>query len=371
MTTREPALQVFLDGHFGKDFEPSAPSAAEVATLNSLVDYVAVMLPQARYVAGLVIDFAVLAQKLSHFDPQAKSARPSLTEATLFEQYELIKSRGKTTANTLTLKYGANQFGIRAIEEEVVDLFRSKLKRPYPSAYVYNTGQWHKYTKQLVEAFRLSESGRFILVNEIAVLILSGLPENRFYLRSETRPRVFEEVIKTFPRQHKGENGGLVFQGIAYGYINADRPHLSLAVDKVRTGSSRQHRFGDIDGYLGLDLEMSVEVKDHLIDSANVESEFGDFARELATGEARGLAFVDTITDDAAEWLWKNRIVPLATREILFGVMTWDYTKQDIALNGVLHYLAHIEQNPLLTEELLKFISGIDPTHTSLAFLRP
>lgn len=42
--------------------------------------------------------------------------------------------------------------------------------------------------------------------------------------------------------------------------MKADRPHLYLIVDKTRTGSAKQARIGDIDGYVGLDLEVTVEV---------------------------------------------------------------------------------------------------------------
>jgi hypothetical protein len=213
-----------------------------------------------RYPLGLALDFTLLAQQLALHDPSGKAFRNNLTKGKLFERYQLVTERAGRGANTLTLKYQdgriAQQVGIRKLEESVVDLF-IRLNRPgYPSAYVYNTGQWQKFQDSLlVPCFRLSESARFKLCRALIEYGLENLTANPFLGREAPRVRMFEEIIKLYPRSQRGENAGAVFQGIAVGYMKADRPHLLLVVDKTRTGSARQNRIGDIDGYFGLDLE--------------------------------------------------------------------------------------------------------------------
>jgi hypothetical protein len=60
---------------------------------------------------------------------------------------------------------------------------------------------------------------------------------------------------------HKGELTGTSLQGIAFGFLRADNPHLQIEIDKVRTGSKRLQRIGDVDGWEGARLAISAEAK--------------------------------------------------------------------------------------------------------------
>jgi len=142
-------IETYLENHFGKGFSPGNVSPLEVKLTSGILAFVAKKFERSRYPLGLAIDMAILAQQLSLHDSQAKVIRPNLTKEAIFARYTLVTSRGQTDANTLTLTFNdgqaAHTVGIRKLEEEVADLF-VKLKRPgYPSAYVYNTGQWQKY----------------------------------------------------------------------------------------------------------------------------------------------------------------------------------------------------------------------------------
>jgi hypothetical protein len=179
---------------------------------------------------------------------------------------------------------------------------------------------------------------------------------------------LFEEIIRHYPRSSPSENSGAVFQGIAYGYIKADRPHLSLIVDKVRTGSARQHRIGDIDGYHGLDLELTVEVKDHPLTKDNVTKEMGEFLDKVAKNRVLGLAFVASADQHALDEMKKHGAACVTRENALWELARWDWRKQDAAVHGLLHYLAHVEQNPDAVVRLLTFIRGKDSTHDALAY---
>ncbi|MEF2278023.1 hypothetical protein V3W47_06890 [Deinococcus sp. YIM 134068] len=175
-----------------------------------------------------------------------------------------------------------------------------------------------------------------------------------------------------YPRiASRQENGGAVFQAIAFGYVVAQYPHLDVIADKVRTGSARQRRFGDVDGYMGLDLELSVEVKDLEITTANLGRQLGSFVEALEGLETIATAFVRAITDDACADLEGRGIRVLTQDQLLREVAGWDWHKQNRAVLGLLHQLAHVEQTTHGVQRLLSFIAQHDDQYDALAYSTP
>ncbi|WP_077924472.1 hypothetical protein [Spirosoma sp. 209] len=370
-TREQQLINSFLANYFDLNDQQEKTDVLdeEKAIINECLEYVGGRFKKMKYILGTALDFTLLAQIISKHDTSAKVFRSTLTREGIFNQYRLITERGESGANTLTVEYAGHQFGIRKIEEGVLALFRSMKRSNYPSAYVYNTGQWQKYQDLLELCFRPSETARLLLVNELIKYGLSELAVNSYYVRDVPRPHIFPRVITEYPRSVKGENGGLIYQAIAFGYVTADRPHLSILADKVRTGSSRQKRFGDIDGYNGLDLELSVEVKDFEINEENIPKELSSFVNEVAENQVLGIAFVRDVTDAAHEYLTASSVKVMTQDDLLGQVDLWDWQKQEKALQGVLHYIAHVEQDVNAVKRLLSFIQTIDPNHTALAFL--
>lgn len=145
----QATVNEFLERHFGIGYSPGVVVPDEDKLIQGVTEFVAGKFGRSRYPLGLAIDMALLAQQLSLHDPAAKLFRKQFTKSLVFERYTLVTARGDTDANTLTLTFhdgmSEHAVGIRKLEEDVVDLFVA-LKRPgYPSAYVYNTGQWQKY----------------------------------------------------------------------------------------------------------------------------------------------------------------------------------------------------------------------------------
>jgi hypothetical protein len=292
-----------------------------------------------KYILGLALDFTILAQRLSEIDHEAKGTRVDLDESALFLRYELITERAGTQANTLSLRFEDAEVGIRQIEESVTELFH-QLKRPgYPSAYVYNTGQWHKYKDLLIDCFRLSEAGRFELCKRLIIFGLDNMSIADFYGRATPRVFLLLEIIEFYGRKAKGENAGLTYQALAYGIFEADRPHLSIVTDKVRRGSKRQKMIGDVDCYSGIDLELSVEVKDLHITTDNLISELGEFIQSIVDSKAPGLVFLASIDIDAL---------------------------RELEAHGI--QVLHIEQNPNAVQRLLAFIQERDKEHNALIY---
>ena len=160
-----------------------------------------------------------------------------------------------------------------------------------------------------------------------------------------------------------------MFQGIAAGYMKADRPQLYLVVDKTRTGSAKQERIGDIDGYVGLDLEVTVEVKDTPLTGTNVATEIGEFLLKVLENRVMGMVFVRSADEDAIEAVRSHDAVVRTQDQLLAEVERWDWRKQESAVQGLIHFLANIEQNPDAVNRLLAFIAENDPTHESLVHL--
>jgi hypothetical protein len=306
---------------------------------------------------------------LSKDDNSLNEFRPKFTLENLFDRYKLVTGRGERKANTLSLSFNNNKdIGIRKIEENILEFFHSLNRTDYPSAYVYNTGQWQKYQDLLEKIFKLSENGRLKLVRTLVEYGLEKLAKNIYYTRSNQRVKLLEKIITGYPRGVEGENGGLIYQSIAYGFYKTDFSHLNITVDKVRTGSSRQKRFGDIDCYFGLDLEISVEVKDFKITNENVYSQLGSLITNVKENSVLGVAFVTEIDEEAEGVLNAEGISIITQDDLNYIISLWDWQKQNNGVHAVLHYLAHIEQDPKAVNRLLKFISEIDSDHDSLVF---
>jgi len=342
--------------------------SAEQAVVASILDAVKKQFSKAKYPLGLAIDFAVVAQQLAAVDARLNKFDKTLDFEAIKSRYDIVKERKDTKANTLTLRFGGVSAGIRSVEERLCAVFAATNRPGYPSAYVYNTGQWHKFEEMLVNCFRLSPSGRLSLCEALFDFAFASIPVNVYYGRPVPRVRVFERLIEEYPRSVPGENGGLVYQAIALGFFAADRPHLQIIADKVRTGSSRQRRFGDIDAYAGLDLEMSVEVKDFEIDLPNWEEHLLPFCNAVNDAGVQGIALVKDVEAQALEAISANGVIVLTQSDAVSIVSTWDWRKQNAALEGALHFLSHVEQNPSAVKRCLAFIKAHDSGHDLLSY---
>jgi hypothetical protein len=74
--------------------------------------------------------------------------------------------------------------------------------------------------------------------------VLNTLKSQEFDPTSvEVEPPLFRLLLDGFDMTaQKGEPTGASLQGIAFGFLRADNPHLQIEIDKVRTGSKRLQR---------------------------------------------------------------------------------------------------------------------------------
>jgi hypothetical protein len=113
---------------------------------------------------------------------------------------------------------------------------------------------------------------------------------------------------------------------------------------------------------------MSVEVKDLHISLSNLEQQLGSFLKQVQGNQILGVAFVLSIDDEASSVLTNSEVKPFTQSNLIQAVDIWDWQKQNTAVHGVLHYLAHIEQNPKAVDRILEFINERNPEHDSLAY---
>jgi hypothetical protein len=156
---------------------------------------------------------------------------------------------------------------------------------------------------------------------------------------------------------HKGEPTGAAFQGIVFGFLRADNPHLQVEIRKVRTGSKRLQRIADIDGWEGIRLAISAEVKQFVLKLDNVadlEAFANEVGRRGALGAVFALGFEEGVRD-AIEGLGLKALDP---DDMLRIVELWDPVKQRTAVASLVYYVNHVEQNSTLSARLNAFIEA-------------
>jgi len=378
-TTEDEAIEEFLASYFPAGYDPKNLSLAEFREeeveseisddeqeeIDGLLDIVEDQFQSSKGSLGLSLDFLMVAEQISQADRRVAEFEPSVDADTVLDRYEQA-----STKSTLTLKRNGTRYGIRSVHEEVTDLFRDDLQRTnFPSAAPHYTGEWERYQDMLGAAFALSRPGRYEVSQRIFDYALDELESKDFAARKPPFPDVMVKILDDYPRSHPDEEGGVVFQAIAYGYVKAEWPHLSWRVDKVHTGSSRQHRYGDIDGYTGPDLMVSLEVKDLSIDATNVESQLGTIMEQASETTSISIAMCEHVSESARETLEDAGAEVISEEGLRHQLRLWDYHKQNEAFQGMIHYLANVEQDPDAVQRLLNFVHDFDPKNRAMAHL--
>jgi hypothetical protein len=195
------------------------------------------------------------------------------------------------------------------------------------------------------------------LRTRVADFVLATLKSQAFDPSSvKTEPPLFQAVLEDFEMTaQKGEPSGAVFQGIVFGFLRADNPHLQIEIDKVRTGSKRLQRVGDIDGWEGARLAISAEVKQFDLKPANVP-DLESFAHETGRRGALGLVVALEFRDGVRDQLEALGVKALDAEDLLRIVELWDPVKQRTATTSLVYYARHVEKNSSLGDRLDAFL---------------
>lgn len=285
-------------------------------------------------------DFASLAEVLEKFPKQE------------------MTSAGKR-ANTLIVRLENGQnLSLRPFYNAAERLFRAEHKRfDYPSCAPHATQAWSDYIDWLNALTRLNIVEMNLLREKVVVYVLENLKSQAFDPASiRVEPPLFRLLLEGFSmRAEKGEPTGAAYQGIVFGFLRADNPHLQIEIEKVRTGSKRLQRVGDIDGWDGKRLAISAEVKQYQLGLEKLP-DLEAFANETGKRGALGVIVGISFKDDFEAEARRVGMVTLDLAGMKKIVELWDPLKQRTAISSIVYYASHIEKNSSLSARIQEFL---------------
>lgn len=273
-------------------------------------------------------------------------------------------------ANTLTVEVAVKGqaspqlVSIRPAYNAAEDFFRIESSRfDYPNCAPHATGQWRDYQRKgwLDALVTFTEDQAEAVESAVIAHVLEQLPTHAID-PSQLAPleRRFTRLLEEFDlSSHKGEPQGAAFQGVIYAYIRADAPHLHLEVSRAGAGSSRLGRFGDIDGWDGERLVLSVEVK-HFALSAESVNQVEVFLAEVTRLNALAIVAASAFAEEARERIAELGGRALDLPALLALVDLWDPLKQRAALQAFVYYIHRKEAKMPLMKRLDEFLKTLD-----------
>lgn len=273
--------------------------------------------------------------------------------------------------NTLTLAGAEGVISLRGFYNMVERVIRHDLHRPdYPNSAPHATQSWgqHRREFELICAMKPGERAQLLDCLWDQVLDIPELAADVHGVR-ELRP--FGHILENFPSAFRGEPGGAVLQGLAFAYYRADSPSVTLRVFKVGSGSSRVGAAGDVDGWIGGTLALSVEVKDLDIGDQEV-SQFDQFIKQLSRWpNCTAVVLANSFTSEAQEYLAENSILVFDRQRMSSNVSYWDIPKQKMAVQEFYYYLKVVQNNAKLLKRFEAFCTHAGITLSSSAASSP
>ena len=306
-----------------------------------------------KFVGGLLVAFIDLLDNLSVDAIGLTSFSDFLVQ---FPRH--AKTAGGKTANTLIVATRGGTKSLRPFYNAAERYFRTEHKRfDYPSCAPHATQAWNDYLPWLDSLLAMGEADRGLLRTEVVDYVLEVLPSHEFDPSSiDVDPPLFRLVLRKFDMAaHEGEKSGAAFQGIVFGFIRADNPHLQVEIDKVRTGSKRLQRVGDVDAWEGGRLAITAEVKQYVINSEALP-DLAAFANEASKRGAIAIVAAIDFGEGVRQELEKLNAETVSQSDMLRIVTLWDPVKQRTAVSSFVFYAKHIEKNAALSARLDLFL---------------
>lgn len=310
-----------------------------------------------RFAAGLAIAFIDL---FKHLGVSGK-------DHSSFEDV-LKRHRRKTTApggshvNTLVLEEtpGGKTVSLRPFYNDAERFFRSEHKRfDYPSCAPHATQCWQDYVEWLDALASFTPKQAADLKRRIQTFVLDRLQSHEFDpLTVQAEPPLFRRILEAFDlTAQAGEPTGAAYQGLAFGFLRADNPHLQVEIDKVRTGSKRLQRVADVDAWDGARLAITAEVKQLRLTAKALAGLHG-FANQATRRGAIGLVMALGFEPGVREQIEVLGLRALDVDNLLQVVALWDPLKQRTAVQSMVYYVKHVEKNGPLGKRLDEFIAA-------------
>jgi hypothetical protein len=265
----------------------------------------------------------------------------------------------------LVLTKDGNEFAIRRAYDKIVRFFVFEMHRVgYPSSAPDATGNWTGFTGWLDSLLALSSEERQALRQRVVQHVLDTIPEKT--IRPEerrTEPALFEETLRNFalnpPKGAPKERSGAAFQGIVFGFLRADNPHLQVRVDRVRAGGERIGKIGDVDGWDGVRLAISAEVKQYPFKEDDVPT-VSRFVSAIAERGSVGIVAALDFDEQARAQIEGAGVIALSLSEMLKIVKMWDIAKQKIAVAAFSYFLDAVENSAPLYGRYQAFLTAVE-----------
>lgn len=324
-------------------------------TLDDLYDEFRTSFRDRKFSAGLLIAFIDFLVELG-----VPALRLSSLENLLDHFQRQERTSGGKRANTLIVDRGDGRtLSIRPFYNNAERYFRAEQKRfDYPSCAPHATQAWTDYTHWL-DALVTFQAGELDTLRErVCRFVLNELESHEFDPSSvSTEPPLFRLLLEDFDlSRHTNEPTGAAFQGVVFGFLRADNPHLQIEIDKVRTGSKRLQRVGDVDGWEGGRLAISAEVKQYVV-SLDAVTDLQAFANAVGRRGALGVIAALGFDSGVRDQLDAFGILSLDRADMLRTVALWDPLKQRTALASLIYYARHVEKNSALATRIDTFVA--------------
>ena len=272
---------------------------------------------------------------------------------------QMLTGAGKR-ANTLIVAVGDRTVRLRPFYNAAERYFRAEQKRfDYPSCAPHATQAWADYVNWLNALVAFSSDDLQALRRRVGDYVLEQLANQAFDPGEvHVEPPLFHMLLEDFDvSARRGEPTGAAFQGFVFGFLRADNPHLQVEIDKVRTGSKRLQRVGDIDAWEGSRLAISAEVKQYVLKADDVPDMEG-FANETGRRGSLGIVAALGFEPEAREALTAGGVHCLDVADMLQVVGLWDPLKQRTAVASVIYYVRHVEKSSALAARIDAFLAG-------------
>jgi hypothetical protein len=308
-----------------------------------------------RFVPGLLMAFVAMAEAASEYVGQER-IKGVLGR---FDRERLNQRGGRV--NTLNLILGEDAtIRLRPYYSAAEHVFVNSLRRyDYPNMAPHATQAWSQHEAMLTAVFALSGEERRAVAEAIMDRVLK-LPEYRRRSIEDARPRPFALLLdeSRFPGTQRGEPRGAILQGLAFAYYRADSPNVTIETGKAGAGSKRTGRIGDVDGWSGPELVLSIEVKDEdLTDPA--DSALDGFIANLAEWpDATAIVVARRATDEILDSLSEQNVSMLTREAMVDSVVRWDLNKQQIATREFHYYLVRVQRHSGLISRFEEFLSA-------------
>lgn len=316
-----------------------------------------------QFLPGLLVAFIDLVVQV-----RAEGSLYSSLEAFFHDFPRQDRTHDGGRANTLIVATGpGTTISIRPAYSRFEKWVRGEHSRfDYPSMAPHATQAWGDYEHWLDALVGMPHDQLAALESRVRQFTLERFASHEVDASTLKRePPRFRLFLEEYDFAKGGDRSGAAYQGTVFAWVRADSPHLQVQVHKVRTGSKRIGKVGDVDARDGEVLVLAAEVKQFRVKVGDV-ADFTEFASVVARHRALGLVVALSFEDAAKQAIVELGLEPVTKQDLIDRVRLWDTLKQRNAVQALLFYVSQVEQNKPLIESIQGFFAQLensfDPT---------